>query len=69
MEFVKLLKDYSKTPIEASLNDYLSNQLDSVICHEPIKNKEFMIKYIMPVNDLLIYTTALPFSGAKRILY
>lgn len=69
MEIIKLLKDYSKTPLEAQLKDYFSQEFDSSICREPITNKEFMIKYVMPVNDLIIHTTALPCCDARRMLY
>jgi len=67
MEIVKLLKDYSKTPLEQKLNEYLSNSLDSTICREPIKNKEFLIHYIKPVNNFTIYTTAMPYSDCNRL--
>ncbi len=69
MEIVKLLKDYSKTPLEEQLNEYFVQQMDSSICCEPIKNKQFLIKYVMPINDLIIHTTALPCCDAKRLLY
>ena len=69
MEIVKLLKDYSKTPLQKELSDYYSNQLDSTICVEKIKNKKFMIQYIQPINDFIIHTTAMPCSNARRMLY
>jgi len=69
MEIIKLLKDYSKTPLEADLNDYFTQEFDSVICREPIKNIDFMIQHILPVNDLIIHTTALPCCDARRMLY
>ena len=69
MEIIKLLKDYSKTPLEAQLNDYLTQELDSSICREPIVNKDFLIRYVMPINDFIIHTTALPCVDARRILY
>ena len=68
MEIIKLLKDYSKTPLEEKLNEYLSSSLDSTICAEPVKNKEFMIQYIKPINDFIIHTTALPCCDARRML-
>ena len=68
MEIIKLLKDYSKTPLEAKLNEYLSNTLDSTICVEHIKNKNFILQYIKPINDFIIHTTALPCCDVKRIL-
>ena len=69
MEFIKLLKDYSKTPLEEELNDFFTQKFDSSICREPIRNKEFLIKHVMPVNDFIIYTTALPCCDARRMLY
>jgi len=69
MEIVKLLKDYSKTPLEKELSDYFTQKLDSSICVEKIKNKNFMIKYIQPINDFIIHTTAKPCTNTKRILY
>lgn len=67
MEYIKLLKDYSKTPLEIGLSDYLTQKLVSVTCCEKIKNKDFMLQYIKPVNDFVIFTNALPNSNAKRI--
>ena len=69
MEIVKLLKDYSKTPLEKELGEYFNQKLDSTICTEKIKNKKFMIKYIQPLNDFIIHTTALPGANPRRILY
>ncbi len=67
MEIVKLLKDYSNSNIKNKYSEYLSNKLDSCICVEKIKNKNFMIKYLQPINDILIYTTELPCCNMKRI--
>ena len=69
MEIIKLLKDYSKTPLQKELSDYYSNQLDSTICVEKIKNKKFLIQYMQPINDFIIHTTAMPCSNARRMLY
>ncbi len=69
MEIIKLLKDYSKSPLQSDLNDYFTQEFESTICREPIKNKEFMIKYIKPINDFIIHTTALPCCDARRMLY
>lgn len=69
MEIIKLLKDYSKTPLESQLKDYFLQEFDSSVCREPIRNKDFMVKYVMPINDLIIHTTALPCCDAKRLLY
>ena len=51
MEIIKLLKDYSKTPLERELSEYFAQELDSTICVEKIKNKKFMIQYVKPLND------------------
>ena len=69
MEIVKLLKDYSKTPLEKELNDYFTQELDSTICVEKIKNKKFMIQYVKPLNDFIVHTTALSGANARRMLY
>ena len=69
MEIVKLLTDYAKTPLEAELGKFFTQELDSTICVEKIKNKKFMIQYVKPINDFIIHTTALPSIGAKRMLY
>lgn len=69
MEIVKLLKDYAHTPLEAELSDYFTQELDSTVCVEKIKNKKFMIQYIQPINDFIIHTTALPCTNARRIYY
>ncbi|MBQ8475953.1 hypothetical protein IJ531_02715 [bacterium] len=68
MEIVKLLKDYSKTPLEEKMNEYLSGSLDSTICVEPIKNKEFLLQYIKPLNDFIIHTTSVPCCDTRRML-
>lgn len=67
MDIVKILKDYSKTPLESKMHELLSNNLDSTICYEPIKNKEFILQYMKPVNDLVIYTTLIPCCDIKKI--
>lgn len=69
MEIVKLLKDYSKTPLESNLNDLLSQKLDTTICYEKITNKKFLLKYVQPINDFIIHTTALPCCDVRRMLY
>ena len=69
MEIIKILKDYTKSSFENELSEYFIQEFDSVTCREPIKNKEFMIKYIQPVNDFIIHTTALPCTDARRMLY
>ena len=69
MEIVKLLKDYSKSPLQKELSEYYTNELDSTLCVEKIKNKKFMIQYIQPINDFIIHTTAMPCVNARRMLY
>lgn len=68
MEFVKTLKDYIKTPLEGSLNDFLTEKLASVICREKIKNKDYMIMALQPAHDFIISTTSVGFS-TKRVNY
>ena len=67
VKIVKLLKDYSKTPLEANVGKYFANTMDSTICFEEIKNKKFLTQYVKPIHDFIIYTTELPFSGVRRI--
>ena len=69
MEIVKILKDYAKTPLEKELSAYFTQELDSTICVEKIKNKKFMVQYVRPINDFIIHTTALPCANIRRILY
>jgi len=69
MEIVKLLKDYSKTPFEKKMSEFFEQKFDSTICVEKIKNKEFLISYLKPLNDFVIHTTALPCCDSRRMLY
>ena len=69
MEIVKILKDYAKTPQESNLVEYFSQEFDSTICYEKIKNKNFMIKHLKPLNDFIIHTTALPCCDTRRLLF
>ena len=69
MDIVKILKDYSKTPLENKMNELLSGSLDSTICYEPIKNKDFIIQYMKPINDFIIYTNSLSCCDIKKINY
>ena len=69
MEIVKLLKDYANTPLKQELSEYFTQELDSTICVEKIKNKKFMIQYMQPLNDFIIHTTALPCTNTRRMLY
>ena len=68
MEIIKILSDYSKTPLESDLSKYFSQELDTTICAEKIKNKNFIIKYVQPLNDFIIHTTALPCCDVRRML-
>ncbi len=68
MEIVKILKDYSNTPLEKELSDFFSQELDTVICVEKVKNKKFLTKYIQPLNDFIIHTTAMPCCDVRRVL-
>ena len=67
MEIIKILKDYSKNPLENKMYEYLSSSLDSTLCREPIKNKNFMIQYIKPLNDFIISSTAMAFADTKKV--
>lgn len=67
MEIIKLLKDYSITPLEKSLCQYFEKELSTTICREKIKNKRFMLQYIQPLNDFIIYTTGNIGSDLKQI--
>ncbi len=67
MEIIKLLKDYPKTRRQKALSTYLIQELDTQICREKIKNKKFMIKYLQPINDFIIHTTALPCCNVRRM--
>jgi len=69
MEIIKILKDYSNSQLEKDLNDYFSQEFETTICREKIKNKDFMIKYIQPLNDFIIHTTAMPCCDTRRMLY
>ncbi len=69
MEIVKILKDYAKNSLQKELTEYFSQEFDSTICYEKIKNKDFMVKYLQPLNDFIIHTTAIPCSDARRMLY
>lgn len=68
MKIVKILKDYSKTPLEQELSELFTNKLDSTLCYEKIKNKEFIIQHLKPLNDFIIYTTALPCANLDNTL-
>ena len=37
MEIIKLLRDYSKTPLQQELSEYFYQELDSSVCVEKIK--------------------------------
>lgn len=67
MEIIKTLSDYSKTPLEKSLCQYFEKELSTTICCEKIKNKKFMMEYLAPLNDFVIYTTQMPFSDTTRL--
>lgn len=58
MKYVKIINDYSKNSLESTLAAYLTSCLDSSICFEEIKNVEFKIKYIQPLHNFIIYSTA-----------
>lgn len=68
MEIIKLIKDYSKTPLEKNIVEYLSDKFDSQICREPIKNRKYLLQYIKPINDFVIHTNAMPYANTRRIL-
>lgn len=66
MEIIKLLKDYSKNEQQLYLYQFLSDKLINGTCKEKIKNKKFMIKYVKPLNNFIISTTAMPCSNFKN---
>lgn len=68
MNIVKMLSDYSKTDEQKDMVAYLKEVLPSVVCYEPIKNKDFIMRYMTPLNDFCIYTTAVPCADASRVL-
>ncbi len=68
MDIVKVLDDYSKTDDQRELVEYLKGVLPSTICYEPIKNKDFIRRYMTPLNDFVIWTTAMPCADARRVL-
>lgn len=68
MNIVKVLDDYSKTEDQRELVEYLKDVLPSTICYEPIKNKDFIRKYMTPLNDFVIWTTAMPCADTRRVL-
>lgn len=68
MNIVKVLDDYSKTEDQRELVEYLKGVLPSTICYEPIKNKDFIRKYMTPLNDFVIWTTAMPCADTRRML-
>lgn len=68
MEIIKTLKDYTNSPLGKGLYDYMINTLDSVTCREPIKNIEFMLQYVKPVHDFVIYTNAKYGANSKRLI-
>lgn len=68
MYIVKVVDDYSKTPEQRNMAAYLREILPSVVCYEPIRNKEFIKRYMTPLNDFIIYTTAAPCADASRVL-
>ena len=57
MYIVKSLEDYSKTPLEKKLTEFLVKKT-SGICFEKIKNKDFILQYLQPKNDFTICSTA-----------
>jgi len=66
MEIIKLLKDYSDKDNNEIFAEFLSQKLPcGGICKEVIKNKDFMIAYLKPVNDFVIFTTALPYTNCS----
>jgi len=67
MDIVKSIFDYSKTPFENEVAKYIATRLDSVLCVEKIKNKDFMIKHLKPLNDFVIYSNALLPNYIKRV--
>lgn len=57
MDIVKNLKDYGLTTREKIFVSFLKENISSYSCHERIKNKAFLQKHSMPVNDFTIYCT------------
>lgn len=66
MEYIKILKDYSKNIFEKQLAIYLANSVDTSICEEPVKNRDFILKNLKPKNDFIIYSTAVACEDKKE---
>lgn len=58
MDIIKNLKDYKLTTTERIMSGYLQNKADMAVCVEKIVNKEFIMQFLEPKNEFLIYTTA-----------
>lgn len=67
MEYIKIIQDYSKNAAEEQMASYLANKLDSSICCEEIKNVNFKVKYLKPLNNFVIYSTAVCCEDKKEI--
>lgn len=58
MKYVKIISDYSRNSFEKNIAAYLANSLDSCTCFEEIKNINFKLRYVKPIHDFIIYSTA-----------
>ena len=67
MDIVKNLKDYTKSTQDELFEEFLNEHLESVTCYEKIKNPEFILQSVKPLNDFLIYTNASPEVEARRL--
>lgn len=67
MDVAKILKDYTKNTRDELFQEFLDEQLGSLVCYEEIKNPDFILEHAKPINDFMLYTNDSVLVGAKRL--
>lgn len=68
MEIVKNFRDFSLNEDQKFFADIIKDEFDCNICHEKVKNIDFLQRYAQPLNDFTIYTTAQPTAEGMRMV-
>ncbi|MBS4759870.1 MAG: hypothetical protein KHX03_04140 [Clostridium sp.] len=68
MRIIKNLRDMSLNEDEKFFADIIKDEFGWNTCVEKIKNKDFLQRYVKPLHDFNIYTTAQPTAEGMRMI-
>lgn len=68
MDIVKNIRDLSLNEDQRFFADIIKEEFGCNTCVEKIMNRDFLYRYVQPVHDFNIYTTAQPTAEGMRMV-